>query len=318
MPGSRTWMWKLATLLALGCAGGVAASAANPADQSWSADPDSQFLLDVSVRQTRIGDGVRAYGTPEGTCVLFGDFVSTLELPIKIDLGSRKASGWAFTEDNRIAIDLAAMTAAFGGKTEPVSAGTVRDTPEGWCVDSSALGRWFGITVRPVTAGSVLLLESKAKLPVELAMERQRRAEQLRPRKFDISALPQVRLPYRMWRAPALDFVVSAGITYRAGDGVRVDRRSSVLAAGEAAHLSYEAQFGTDIRGKPRSLRLRAYRSDPDGGLLGPLRATHLGGRRRPRLRHPPHRHWNRRPRRARHQPAGRRPGRFRPHALRR
>ena len=277
MPGGRTSMWKLATLLALGCAGGVAASAPNPADQAWSADPESQFLLDVSVRQVRIGEGVRAYDTPEGTCVLFGDFVSTLEVPIKMDLAAKKASGWAFKEDNRIAIDLAAMTAAFAGKTEAFAAGTIRETPEGWCVDSAALGRWFGIGVRPVTAGSTLLLESEAKLPVELAVERQRRAEQLRPRQFDLSDLPQVRLPYRMWRSPALDFVVSAGVTYRANDGIKVDRRSSILAAGEVAHLSYEAQFGTDARGKPSSLRLRAYRSDPDGGLLGPLHATHLG-----------------------------------------
>ena len=72
-------------------------------------------------------------------------------------------------------------------------------------------------------------------------------------------------IPYRMWRAPALDFVVSAGVTYRASDGVRVDRQASVFAAGEIAHLSYDAQVTTTEQGKPSLLRLRAYRSDPDG-----------------------------------------------------
>ena len=57
-----------------------------------------------------------------------------------------------------------------------------------------------------------------------------------------------MRLPYRMWRAPALDFVVSAGVTYRASDGVRVDRQSSVYAAGEIARLSYDAQMTTTRR----------------------------------------------------------------------
>ena len=80
-----------------------------------------------------------------------------------------------------------------------------------------------------------------------------------------------------MWRAPALDFVVSAGVTYRASDGMRVDRQSSVYAAGEIAHLSYDAQVTTDQSGLPSSIRLRAYRSDPDGQLLGPARATHFG-----------------------------------------
>ena len=86
-----------------------------------------------------------------------------------------------------------------------------------------------------------------------------------------------MRIPYRMWRSPALDFVVSAGVTYRAKDGMRVDRQSSIYAAGEIAHLSYDAQISTDQKGMPSALRLRAYRSDPDGHLLGPAHATHFG-----------------------------------------
>ena len=110
------------------------------------------------------------------------------------------------------------------------------------------------------------MLESEAKLPVELAIEREKRAAKIKPAKFDLSTLPQIKLPYRMWRAPALDFVVSGGLTYRARDGVRVDRSSSVYAAGEIAHLSYDAQISTDSKGVPNQLRLHAYRSDPEGG----------------------------------------------------
>ena len=57
----------------------------------------------------------------------------------------------------------------------------------------------------------------------------------------------------------------------------RVDRQSSVYAAGEIAHLSYDAQVTTTTRASPNLLRVRAFRSDPDGGLLGPLKATHIG-----------------------------------------
>jgi hypothetical protein len=269
---------KAAMLLAL-CAGGVAAStpAPLPASDGWHADPDDQFLLDVNIRQLKLGDGVRAYNTPEGTCVVLGDFLTTLDVPMRIDLTAKKASGWAFKESNRIAIDYAGMTASYAGKTETIAKETIRETPEGWCVQTAALTRWFGIAVKPVTSGSVLVLESDAKLPVELAIERQERAKHIRPASFDLSSLPQVRLPYRMWRAPALDFVVSAGVTYSASDGTRVDRSTSVYAAGEIAHLSYDAQLTTDRRGVPNTVRLRAYRSDPDGGLLGPLKATHFG-----------------------------------------
>ncbi|MEA3068328.1 MAG: hypothetical protein QOK41_1735, partial [Sphingomonadales bacterium] len=173
--------------------------------------------------------------------------------------------------------DYGALKASYGAKSEAIAPGVIRETPEGWCVQASALSRWFGIGVKPLTAGSVLLLQSDAKLPIELAMERQQRAAHFHRASFDLSSLPQVRVPYRMWRAPALDFVVSGGLTYRARDGVNVDRQSSVYAAGEIAHLSYDAQATTTARGKPSLLRVRAFRSDPDGHLLGPLKATHIG-----------------------------------------
>jgi hypothetical protein len=276
MSGGRFWLRRLAMLLAL-CAGSVAASAPPPSTPSWTADPDEQFILDVNIRQLRLGDTVRAYNAPEGTCVVLGDFLTALDVPVRIDLTAKKASGWAFRESNKITIDYAAGEASYGArKVEPIAPGTIRQTPEGWCVQTSALARWFGIGIKPMTSGSVLVLQSDQKLPVELAMERQQRAARIRHASFDLSTLPQVRVPYRMWRAPALDFVVSGGVTYRANDGVKVDRQASVYAAGEIARLSYDAQVTSDTRGKPSLLRLRAFRSDPDGRLLGPLRATHF------------------------------------------
>ena len=275
------WGRAALALMALASAGAVGAWAsglpsAGPA-KGWIADPDDQYLLDVTIRQQRLGDGVRAYATPEGTCVVFGDFLTALDVPMKINLEAKTAGGWAFKEDHKILIDRAAGKVRFGPGAEDLASGAVRDVPEGWCVDSAALGRWFGIKVVPRTTGSALILESEAKLPVELAAERRRRAAQIKQNaSVDLSSLPQVRLPYRMWRAPALDFVVSGGVTYHASTGIRVDRHAAVYAAGEVAHLSYNAEVSTDDRGKLQSARFRAYRSDPDGDLLGPLHATHF------------------------------------------
>ena len=90
MSGGRNWLRKAAMLLAL-CAGSVAASAPGPPAPApgWTADPDEQFLLDVNIRQLKLGDGVRAYNTPEGTCVVLGDFLATLDVPMKIDLAAK-------------------------------------------------------------------------------------------------------------------------------------------------------------------------------------------------------------------------------------
>ena len=212
MSGGRKWLRRLAAALALS-AGGLAASAPGPGGDRWIADPEEQFLLDVNIRQLRLGDGVRAYNAPEGTCVVLGDFLTALDVPMRIDLTAKKASGWAFKESHKIAIDYAGMTASYGAKHEPIAPGTIRETPEGWCVQTAALTRWFGITVKPMTSGSALILQSEAKLPVELAIERQKRAQRIKPAKFDLKSLTHVRQPKRRRRAPPHDFVVSGGVT---------------------------------------------------------------------------------------------------------
>ena len=122
---------------------------------------------------------------------------------------------------------------------------------------------------------SVVTLDTEAKLPVELAREREMRAKHFKkPAAFPLEGLPTVKLAYRMWRAPALDFIVSAGVTYDAGSGTRIDRRAAIRAAGEVARMSYDATVTTSDRGVVPNVRFKAYRSDPDGGLLGPLNAT--------------------------------------------
>ena len=242
---------------------------------SWQPHPEEQFLLEVAIRQLRIGDAARAYATPEGACVIFQDLIASLDLPIRIESSGSAAKGWAFREENSIAIDRRSGTVTLRGAEEALPATAIRDAPEGWCVDTEALGHWLGIGARASTAGSMLLLKSESKLPFELAKERRDRAANLmRKASFDLRSLPAVPLPYRLWRAPSVDVLMSAGLVRDRSRGTQFDRSGALLGAGEIGGLSYESRAGTDTRGRLNLLRFRTYRSDPDGGLLGPLGAT--------------------------------------------
>ncbi|MEO6198607.1 MAG: hypothetical protein ABIO68_01530 [Sphingomicrobium sp.] len=137
---SRGW-WRRALLALAGtCASLSPATAAAPGD-GWSADPEAQFLLDVNLHRLTLGSGVRAYQTPEGACVMLGDFLTTLDVPLKIDLGYGRASGWAFNEKNTLNIDRHSLTAEIKGKRESFATNDIRETPDGWCVDQKALAR---------------------------------------------------------------------------------------------------------------------------------------------------------------------------------
>ena len=272
---SDAWR-KAVAVLALVCAG-AATSASAPVNPGWAPDPDEQFMLDVNIHHLTLSQGVRAYQTPEGTCLVFGDFLQALDVPMKIDLQAHRANGWAFKADNTLDIDQGQQSATIRGKRESFATNTIREVPEGWCIDSIALSKWFALDLKPDTGVAMLTVDSATKLPVELALERRNRAATLRKdASLDLAGLPQVRLPYRLWRAPALEFIVSGGITYGAKSGIKVDRSASVYAAGEIATLSYSASLQTGIGNGPQSVRATLYRSDPDGELLGPAHATHF------------------------------------------
>ncbi len=269
----RLALW-LALLGSVAPAAALALEApATPA--GWRADPEEQFLLEIAIRQLRVGDGARAYATPEGTCIIWQDLIGALDLPVRMDREARRAEGWALSEQNSLVIDRSTGLSTIRGETRRLPPHAIRDAPEGWCVDSNELSRWLGIGVKPNTAGSILFLQSEAKLPFELARERRDRAAALRTRaSFDLRALPTVPLPYQLWRTPSVDALLSAGYLKDRRSGTRFDRSAAFLGAGELGGLSYESRAGTDSRGRLNLLRLRAFRADPEGGILGPLGAT--------------------------------------------
>ena len=115
-------------------------------------------------------------------------------------------------------------------------------------------------------------------LPFIEASERRSRAARLRakPASFDLSQYPSAEMEYRPWRTPSLDVVAQTGVRTGNGAGTDFEGRVELYAAGEALGASYFARVATDNSLEPQTVRVRAYRNDPEGGLLGPLDAKQV------------------------------------------
>lgn len=244
---------------------------------SWTANDDDALLFDLRSGKYRLGDGVRGYQTDAGICVDFADMIMALDLPIRLDKKSRRATGWIFAERETLTIERDTNTVQKVNTKKKLASGEIFDTPEGWCINVKSLSNWFDIKLRPDLSNALLLLESDKKLPFQQAMERKERAAKIRPRKnFDLSSLPQSTEPYKMWRTPSVDAVISAGGLRDKRSGQQFDVRYELYASGEVGKASFDARLSSNNNGVPESLRLRAYRTDPKGELLGPLKATHF------------------------------------------
>ena len=267
-------------------AAGVAASlgllalpvpAAQAQTGAWEAHVDDSLILEARIGQYRLLGDIRGYFTDRGVCVSFEDLIQVLDLLVEIDEKSRRATGWLFSEERTLAIDRDADTVAISGNSAALRPGDIYDTPEGWCVDIGALSDWTGLTFSLDRVNLLLDIKSETKLPFLEAMERKNRAARLSAARpvFDIADLPQAALPYRAWRTPAVDILARLRYEQRGGSERR-ETRYELYASGEIARASVDARFASDNAGVPQSLRMRAYRFDPDGGLLGPLGATQI------------------------------------------
>ncbi|MEY4269486.1 MAG: hypothetical protein RLZZ58_702, partial [Pseudomonadota bacterium] len=259
-----------------GGASPVSAAGAEASD-GWQASADDSWLLDMRSGGFRLGDGIRGYQTPNGICVDFADVIMALDVPVRLDKKLRRATGWVFDERRTILIDRDAGEVRLGSRIVQLTPAMVRDTPEGWCIDTAALSDWLGVKLDPDLSNAILRLETAEKMPFQLQAERRSRAAALRPREqFDLASLPQATTPYKMWGTPSLDVVASLAFASESGGDVRFQRRYELFASGEIAKATVEARLASDSHGVPESLRLRAYRSDPGGQLLGQLKATHF------------------------------------------
>lgn len=264
---------------ALGASGAAQAQQANSA---WTANDDDFLLLQLSVKQHKLNQDVRGYQTDQGVCLDLADVIQSLDLPIRLDKKSRRATGWLFSEDQEFTLDREADTVqnvnnGSGSGAAPLT-GEIYDTPEGWCVDTDALGRWFGIMFTPDLFNAAVKLESDQKLPFIEALERRSRAARLRPKRqaFDLSQYPHADMEYRVWRTPSVDTIVRLGYDKGSGSAGRGRAKIEAYAAGELAGASYTARVATDNQLMPASVRLRVYRYQTEGGMLGPLDATQI------------------------------------------
>lgn len=242
--------------------------------EGWAPDPEDQLLLELHSGAYKLGEPLRGYQAPKGgVCVDFADLIQALDLPVRLDKKSRRATGWLFAEDQRFILDRDSNTVQTVNGAHGITPGAITDTAEGWCIELAALTSWMGIRFKPDLGNLAIKIESDRKLPFLEAIERRSRAARLRApalAEFDLAKLPQAQLPYQSWRTPSVDVQVQAQWTKASGFNAQYE----ALAAGEALGMSFTARLAGSDGLVPDSLRLRAFRNDPAGELLGPLQAT--------------------------------------------
>ena len=236
-----------------------------------AASPD--LLLEVRIGQHVLSDAIGAYQQGDDVLLPLGELARMLTIAIRVDPANGNASGYIVDEERRFRLDLASKTVLRAALSEAFDSAQVRPLADDTYVASGLLARWLPVDFELDMAGLALQVRPREKLPLQARLERQRSGLPGAGSALPLDpGYPRLVTPYALAGMPFADQTVGLDL-----------RRS---AAHKSTYTSYTGYFTGDLLGAEAALylntatdangpaaRLSIGRHDPDGALLGPLKA---------------------------------------------
>ena len=231
-----------------------------------------ELILEIRIRGVEATDTVLAYGTRTGVYLPLGALARILDVAIIVSDDGNYANGWVLDEDRTVTINLRAGTLEKNGNTTALTPDTAVAFDGDLFFRADQLGTIMPINAEVSLRAQAVTLKTLEPFPFEERMRREAQRRRLAARGIrpNQQKWPREETPYRVLSLPLADVEVRA--LSDSGNGTRIE--SDVLLAGDLGFLTAEAFVGGDsVNGLTTSL-VEVGRMDPDGDLLGPLKAT--------------------------------------------
>lgn len=260
-------------LLATQAAAGVSSDAA----VASTAPADLELLLEVRLERHVLSNGLIGLHTGRHVLLPLGEIARLLTIGIHVDATAGLATGFVVREDRSFHLDIAAGTVDRGGTLEHFDPTLVQRRADDIYVATELLTRWWPIKLDVDFSTLMLEIRATESLPLQLRLERERLGTRLDSNdSVEHPDYPLVPTPHGLWSAPAIDLAVGTEASRyhgrtRARSDLSAYMTGDLLGLDAAVYLN-GSSAGSPLYGASRA-RITLGRSDPDGGLLGPLNA---------------------------------------------
>ncbi len=233
---------------------------------------DSMMLFAIMLEQKVLHESISAYPVGNSLFVPLGEFCRSLSLGIEVLPNEGKAKGFVISEKRTFLLDLKKGEVQCDGRRFPLKKEHIAIQDNDFYVDIKTLETWFPILIQFDLRNTTINLETTEKLPLQLEWERMKLGFR-NPgtnSKHEAKGLP-VDVPYRALDWPIID--QSLSLQRSPGQEKDVEVQGATVLAGDFLWMSANGYLSFDSSGKIQNPRLTLFREDPDGQLLGPLRA---------------------------------------------
>jgi hypothetical protein len=238
--------------------------------------PDDQLLiLEVRLRDVILNEGMFGYIDEGGLLLPLSEFVRTLEFPISVDPANGQASGWYIEEGRLFSLDILTREVVIDGRKMRFNRQLVELHDDEIYVDTRLLADWFPVNIRFDLGNLLVALRSREPLPLEQRMTRDvRRGKSLAQRAQRKTQYQEVEAPYAWADWPMVNLNAQTGYSRDSTGQDYFNSQYGLLANGDFMKHSASLFVGGNDQKGVSDLRFRMGRKDPDGEMMGFLRAT--------------------------------------------
>jgi len=264
-------------------------------DPGGSSSPAIEpILLQTVLDGTPLGDSLLAFPAGKSALVPLGELCRLLNFGITVQPGGRMASGFFITERRRFSLDLEHRIVKVEGHTLPLAQDQVRALGGEIFVQAQLLEVWFPMKVEVSLRDASLAILAQEKLPIQMARETESGLNW--PGQGRARAGPEtpfLDVPYSALNIPMVDLNLDwtatehianpgpTGSLSLTGDALWMTNET-VFSRAQTTPYVQETTNTAQINAEPPTPSGRAvttlqrttfFRQDPNGNLLGPLRA---------------------------------------------
>lgn len=233
---------------------------------------DDELILQIQTRQGELSDTITAYGTRAGVYLPLGEIARLLDLAVVVSDEGQYAAGWVIDEKDTVAVNLRAGTLRHGEREIRLDPRDAAAMDGELYLRAERFADLMPVALKVDLRAQAVTMTTLQALPFEQRAARDAARARLDAR-GGASGAPRYPREDTPWQA--LGFPLADVELRTVSDSTRGTRAEGDLRlAGDVAFMTAQVFASADSRQGLTATRIELGRRDPDGRLLGPLRAT--------------------------------------------